>query len=127
MNNNTKKSNSVDFHIYPKGPADSMGQEEIVLVRTDFGNIENKYVGDLIQGDYYTPRIPAPFPPRNGDDILKFIAAHKLSFNYVKDENGSTLLVEVMKDGLIQSQVSHGDESTCIREAIEPLMDWEEL
>jgi len=127
MSNKSKLKNSVDFYIYPLGPADSMGQEEIILVRTDFGNIENKYVGDLIEGDYYTPRIPAPLPPRNGDDILKFIAANRLSFNYIKDENDSILLVEVVKDGLIQSQIEYKEEATCIREAIEPLMDWEEL
>ena len=85
------KENTIPFYIYPDGIADSMGQDEFILVRNKLGSLDTKFVGDLVKGDYYCQRIPAPIPPRNGDDILKYIAKSGLSFNYLPDEDKHSL------------------------------------
>ena len=34
-------SNTVTFYTYPEGIADTMGQDEIVLVRNSLGSLDN--------------------------------------------------------------------------------------
>ena len=79
-------SNTVTFYTYPEGIADTMGQDEIVLVRNSLGSLDNKFVGDLVQGDYYCERIPRPLPPRSADDILHYMVKKGISMNYIKDD-----------------------------------------
>ena len=129
------KQYTHQFYTYPEGIADSMGQDEFVLVRNKLGSLDTKFVGDLVPGDYYCQRIPAPIPPRNADDILQYIAKNGLSFNYLLDEDKHSSeyykAVEVTKKsclGISDDVVCMVDYSeNCIREAIEPLMDMEEL
>ena len=123
------------FYTYPEGIADSMGQDEFILVRNKLGSLDTKFVGDLVKGDYYCQRIPAPIPPRNGDDILKYIAKSGLSFNYLLDEDKHSSeyykALEVTKKSVLGIKddvicmVEYNEN--CIRTAIEPLMDMEEL
>ena len=127
------QNNKIPFYIYPDGIADSMGQDEFILVRNKLGSLDTKFVGDLVKGDYYCQRIPAPIPPRNGDDILQYIAKNGLSFNYLLDEDDHSSeyykALEVTKvtcDGLDVVCIVDYDDN-CIRTAIEPLMDMEEL
>ena len=127
------KDHTIQFHIYPDGIADSMGQDEFILVRNKLGSLDTKFVGDLVKGDYYCQRIPAPIPPRNADDILKYIAKNGLSFNYLLDEDKHSS--EYYKALEVSKITSNGYEvvcmvdynDNCIRTAIEPLMDMEEL
>ena len=127
------KDHTIQFHIYPDGIADSMGQDEFILVRNKLGSLDTKFVGDLVKGDYYCQRIPAPIPPRNADDILKYIAKSGLSFNYLLDEDKHSS--EYYKALEVSKITSNGYEvvcmvdynDNCIRTAIEPLMDMEEL
>jgi hypothetical protein len=129
------KENTIPFYIYPDGIADSMGQDEFILVRNKLGSLDTKFVGDLVKGDYYCQRIPAPIPPRNGDDILKYIAKSGLSFNYLLDEDKHSSeyykALEVTKKSVLGIKddvicmVEYNEN--CIRTAIEPLMDMEEL
>ena len=127
------KENTIPFYIYPDGIADSMGQDEFILVRNKLGSLDTKFVGDLVKGDYYCQRIPAPIPPRNADDILKYIAKNGLSFNYLLDEDKHSS--EYYKALEVSKITSNGYEvvcmveynENCIRDAIEPLMDMEEL
>ena len=110
-----------------------MGQDEFILVRNKLGSLDTKFVGDLVKGDYYCQRIPAPIPPRNADDILQYIAKNGLSFNYLLDEDEHSSdyykALEVTKvtcDGSDVVCIVDYDDN-CIRTAIEPLMDMEEL
>ena len=126
-----KTQNSIKFYIYPDGIADSMGQDEFILVRNALGSLDTKFVGDLVNGDYYCERIPAPLPPRSGDDILKYILKKELCFNWIyADErmrgDGWARTLEVTNgygEPIVQVDVC----DNCIRNAIEPLMDMEEL
>ena len=120
-----KEDNTITFYIYPDGIADSMGSDELVLVRNKLGSVDSKFVSDLVQGDYYTKRIPAPLPPRNAEDILRFITDNELTLAYVKDSLDKTVMLEVGRGSNILCSTEYGED--CIRKAIEPLMDEEEL
>ena len=124
------KENILPFYTYPEGIAASMGQDEYVLVRNSLGSLDTKFVGDLVNGDYYCQRIPEPLPPRNADDILKYIAKNELSFNWILKDAGRgegwARLLEVVgrnDEPIVQVDVT----DNCIRTAIEPLMDMDEL
>ena len=124
------KQDTIQFYSYPEGIADSMGQDEFVLVRNALGSLDTKFVGDLVEGDYYCQRIPEPMPPRNADDILKYIVKNELSFNWILKDAGRgegwARILEVVgrnDEPIVQVDVT----DNCIRTAIEPLMDMEEL
>lgn len=121
------KQNQIQFYIYPDGIADSMGQDELVLVRNKLGSVDIEFVSNLVQGDYYAEKIPAPLPQRNAEDILRFISSKKLSINYLmtEDDDPICVAIEVDRDGDILVSMDYSDD--CIRKAIEPLMDEEEL
>lgn len=119
------KQNQIQFYIYPDGIADSMGQDELVLVRNKLGSVDIEFVSNLVQGDYYAEKIPAPLPQRNAEDILRFIAENELTLTYVKDRTNSTVMLEVGRGSNILCSTEYSED--CIRKAIEPLMDEEEL
>ena len=56
------KQDTIQFYIYPLGIADSLGQDDFVLVRNKLGSLDTKFVSDLVEGDYYCKRIPKPLP-----------------------------------------------------------------
>ena len=119
------KQDTIQFYIYPLGIADSLGQDDFVLVRNKLGSVDSKFVSDLVQGDYYCERIPAPLPPRNAEDILRFIVENELTLTYVKDRTDKTVMLEIGRGSNIICSTEYGED--CIRKAIEPLMDLEEL
>lgn len=120
-----KAQNSITFYTYPDGIANSLGQDEFVLVRNRLGSLDTKFVGDLVQGDYYCQRIPAPLPPRSAEDILKYIAKNQLAFCWLKDGEGNCEMLEVYQYGDLICSSEYNDN--CIRNIIEPLMEMEEL
>ena len=119
------KQDTIQFYIYPDGITDSMGSDELVLVRNKLGSVDSKFVSDLVQGDYYTKRIPAPLPPRNAEDIIRFIEENELTLTYVKDRLDKTVMLEVGRGSNILCSTEYAEG--CIRKVIEPLMDMEEL
>jgi hypothetical protein len=119
------KEDTSQYYIYPEGIADSLGQDDFVLVLNKLGSLDTKFVADLVEGDRYTQRIPKPLPQRNADDILHFIAENELTLTYVKDRTDKTVMLEVGRGSNIICSTEYGEN--CIRKAIEPLMDLEEL
>ena len=116
---------TVQFWSYPDGIAKTLGQDDFVLVRNKLGSLDTKFVADLIPNDYYCQRIPEPLPQRNADDILRFITENELTLTYVKDRTDKTVMLEVGRGSNIICSTEYGED--CIRKAIEPLMDLEEL
>ena len=116
---------TVQFWSYPDGIAKTLGQDDFVLVRNKLGSLDTKFVADLIPNDYYCQRIPEPLPQRNADDILRFITENELTLTYVKDRTDKTVMLEVGRGSNILCSTEYGED--CIRKAIEPLMDLEEL
>mgnify|MGYP001160146084 FL=1 len=124
------KQDTIQFYIYPLGIADSLGQDDFVLVRNKLGSLDTKFVSDLVEGDYYCKRIPKPLPPRNAEDILKYIADNCLTFKYLfseEDEYGyeRCKAIELYQDNEPISMTNYSEN--CIREAVEPIMDMDEL
>jgi hypothetical protein len=117
------KEDTSQYYIYPEGIADSLGQDDFVLVLNKLGSLDTKFVADLVEGDRYTQRIPKPLPQRNADDILHFIAENELTLTYVKDRTDKTVMLDRGYNILCSTEYAED----CIRKAIEPLMDEEEL
>ena len=104
------KQDTIQFYIYPDGIADSMGSDELVLVRNKLGSVDSKFVSDLIQGDYYCERIPAPLPPRNAEDILRFIIENELTLTYVKDRTDKTVMLEIGRGSNIICSTEYAED-----------------
>ena len=123
MKQDTK--DTVQFWSYPDGIAKTLGQDDFVLVRNKLGSLDTKFVADLIPNDYYCQRIPEPLPPRNAEDIIRFIEENELTLTYVKDRLDKTVMLEVGRGSNILCSTAYAEG--CIRKVIEPLMDLEEL
>jgi len=121
----------TQFYVYPDGYADKMPISEFVWVRAQNGDITNKRVDELVKGDFYAERVPSPLPPRSADEILEFMAKWCLGIRYVRDPEfpGSEpiKIVVIDKNNLEICSYPYVNTKTCIRDAIEPIMDNEEL
>ena len=94
------KTQKMRFYIYPDGPADTMGQSEFVLVKDRLGCTNATFVGDLVKGDVM-PDLSSGF--------------------------SDPIMIEIVKNGEILVSVGYYDGENCIREAVVPLMDMDEL
>lgn len=125
------KTQKMQFYTYPDGPADTMGQSEFVLVKDRLGCTTATFVGDLVKGDFYSLKPINPIPPRDANKILAYIAKNQLSINYVMPDLSSgfsdPIMIEIVKNGEILVSVGYYDGENCIREAVVPLMDMDEL
>ena len=117
--------------MYPDGYADKLPISEFVWVRATNGDITNKRVDELVKGDFYAERVPSPLPPRGADEILEFMAKWCLGIRYVRDPEfpgSEPIKIEVIdKNNLEICSYPYANTRTCIRDAIEPIMDNEEL
>ena len=117
--------------MYPDGYADKLPISEFVWVRANNGDITNKRVDELVKGDFYAERVPSPLPPRGADEILEFMAKWCLGIRYVRDPEfpgSEPIKIEVIdKNNLEICSYPYANTRTCIRDAIEPIMDNEEL
>jgi hypothetical protein len=123
--------NNTTFYMYPDGYADKLPISEFVWVRANNGDITNKRVDELVKGDFYAERVPSPLPPRGADEILEFMAKWCLGIRYVRDPEfpgSEPIKIEVIdKNNLEICSYPYANTKTCIRDAIEPIMDNEEL
>ena len=102
------------------------------LSRTGWNNIQDRceYNSFRNHQSSYCKRIPKPLPPRNAEDILKYIADNCLTFKYLfseEDEYGyeRCKAIELYQDNEPISMTNYSEN--CIREAVEPIMDMDEL
>jgi hypothetical protein len=116
---------TVQFHTYPDGDAEFMNKDEIVLRLTDRGSINDCYVGDLCDGDQYCQRLQTKLQKRTASDILNFIADREICISY---EFGSDYEFIKLSDASGQSLTKYPyDNASALREAVEFVMDQEEL
>lgn len=126
---------TVQFYTYPDGEAEFMNKDEIVLRLTDRGSINDCYVGDLSDGDQYCQRLQTKLQKRTASDILNFIADREICISYefgcdLRDFSwsGNDYAVIKISDGSGQSLAKYPyDNASALREAVEFVMDQEEL
>jgi len=112
-----------------------MNKDEIVLRLTERGSINDCYVGDLSDGDLYCQRLQTKLQKRTASDILKFIAEREICISYEfgvdlceHSWSGNAYAVIKLSDGSGQSLTKYPyDNASALREAVEFVMDQEEL
>ena len=126
---------TVKFHTYPDGEAEFMNKDEIVLRLTGRGSINDCYVGDLSDGDQYCQRLQTKLQKRTASDILNFIADREICISYEFGSglcghtwSGNDYAIIKLSDASGQSLTKYPyDNASALREAVEFVMDQEEL
>ena len=126
---------TVQFYTYPDGEAEFMNKDEIVLRLTDRGSINDCYVGDLSDGDQYCQRLQTKLQKRTASDILSFIAEQEICISYEFGSDlcshtwsGNDYAIIKLSDASGQSLTKYPyDDASALREAVEFVMDQEEL
>ena len=117
----------IELLTYPEGK-ESLASDDIVNVKTSYGSFADTYVCDLEDGDVYCVRAKKGLPPRTHDQLFNYSALKRLSFDWSQDIDGEDEGVEVWgKSTLLVTYPYHIDEVTTLSEAINYLMDMEEL
>jgi hypothetical protein len=107
---------TLQFHTYPDGDALFMNKDEIVLRLTGRGSVNDCYAGDLLDGDQYCQRLQTKLQKRTSADILNFTGyVDDLDVIELRSSNGSPLVTYP------------NDNAMALREAVEFVMDQEEL
>ena len=105
-----------------------MAQGDIVNLLQSNNIFRNEYIAELVEGDRYNVPINI-LPPRSADQILEFVAEHKLGFEWNTGVNGKTESLTITQDqsfDLVTYPYSENNLNTMI-EAVEYIMDNEEL
>lgn len=119
---------NIKLYTYPDVPKDGIADDEIVLKLTPWGSFTDCYSVDLCDGDVYSLRVKRGLPPRSHDKLFNYSARRRLSFDWSQDIDGKDEGVEVWgKSTLLVTYPYHIDEVTTLSEAINYLMDMEEL
>jgi len=104
-----------------------MNKDEIVLRLTGRGSINDCYVGDLSDGDQYCQRLQTKLQKRTASDILNFIADREICISY-HTWSGNDYAIIKLSDASGQSLTKYPyDNASALREAVEFVMDQEEL
>jgi hypothetical protein len=132
---------TLQFFTYPDGDADFMNKDEIVLRLTNRGSLTDCYAGELCDGDSYCQRIQVQLGKRTPAQILNFIMDRGVCISYhssgslqrwfnndhiVDAEFDHTVIELRTSDGTLLVKYPY-DNELALREAIEFVMDQEEL
>lgn len=124
----TETTYTMHFSRYPYGPASQMAQDEIVLLRCTNGSLADTYVGELEVGNEYTLRLPRSIK-RTGLEIFEYLSSRAFNVEYSSRAKGAAPDALVISDGITGDVLVKYpyDDSSSLREALEFLMDQEEL
>ena len=123
----------ISIHTVPSAVYDRLSQGVIVSRLQPNGRFADTYVSDLVQGDqFYVDQ--SELPPRCADNILKWVGDKKITWvwerGFLESDDQEPNVVEIQKDELIvlhRHRYWDNDHSSALRDAIEYVMDQEEL
>ena len=128
----------IKIHTYPDGPADNLDPYDEIL-RINEGRFVVQQAGEgLVEGDQYALSPQQQLPARKAEDVLDFIASRRLRFTWVDAlAPGSTgvlgedslIVCDHKLDDIHKSSFDPAVDkrSVVLREAVEFIMDQEEL
>jgi hypothetical protein len=129
----------IKIHTYPDGPADNLDPYDEILRIDGNGRFVVQQAGEgLVEGDQYALSPQQQLPARKAEDVLDFIASRRLRFTWVDalapgstgplGEN-SLIICDHKLDDIHKSSFDPAVDkrSTVLREAVEFIMDQEEL
>lgn len=125
---------TLQFYTYPAGEAEFMNKDEVVLRLTERGAVNDCYVGDLYDGDKYCKRIQTKLKGRSAASILEFLSDRSISISYqfsndladTWSSNESAVVDLRSQGGTLLTRYPY-DNCNSLREAVEFVMDQEEL
>ncbi len=129
----------IKIHTYPDGPADNLDPYDEILRIDGNGRFVVQQAGEgLVEGDQYALSPQQQLPARKAEDVLDFIASRRLRFTWVDAlAPGSTgplgedslIVCDHKLDDIHKSSFDPAVDkrSVVLREAVEFIMDQEEL
>jgi hypothetical protein len=129
----------IKIHTYPDGPADNLDPYDEILRIDGNGRFVVQQAGEgLVEGDQYALSPQQQLPARKAEEVLDFIASRRLRFTWVDAlAPGSTgplgedslIICDHKLDDIHKSSFDPAVDkrSTVLREAVEFIMDQEEL
>ena len=120
--------NNLKLYTYPDVPKDGMADDEIVCKLTPWGSFTDCYAIDLVDGNKYALRMKNELPPRSHSELFDYFSRMRLTLDWVQNIDGEDEGVEVWgKSTLLVTYPYNKDETTTLSEAINYLMDMEEI
>jgi len=129
----------LKVYTYPEGRYDSLDPYDEILRIDSNGKFVVQQVGEgLVDGDQYALSPQQELPKRKAEDVLAFIAARKLRFTWVDAlapgsagalGEDSLIICDHKLDDIHKSSFDPAVDrrSVVLREAVEFIMDQEEL
>ena len=123
----------LQLYTYPKGPAATLPQEEVVSVMNQWGRFNALRIGMLDDGDRYTMPIQTELGPRSDTQLLAVLAHEKLKPVYVDNIIDKTqrtfILMNDEGDELFTYEYKKEDctDLDVLRDGLNYILDQEEL
>ena len=123
----------LQLYTYPKGPAATLPQEEVVSVMNQWGRFNELRIGMLDDGDRYTMPIQTELGPRSDTQLLAVLAHEKLKPLYVDNIMDKTertfFLLNDEGDELFKYEYKKEDctDLDALRDGLNYILDQEEL
>ena len=123
----------LQLYTYPKGPAATLPQEEVVSVMNQWGRFNELRIGMLDEGDRYTMPIQTELGPRSDTQLLAVLAHEKLKPVYVDNIIDKTertfFLLNDEGDELFKYEYKKEDctDLDALRDGLNYILDQEEL
>ena len=123
----------LQLYTYPKGPASTLPQEEVVSVMNQWGRFNELRIGMLDEGDRYTMPIQTELGPRSDTQLLAALAHGKLTPLYVDNIIDKTertfFLLNDEGDELFKYEYKKEDctDLDALRDGLNYILDQEEL
>ena len=123
----------LQLYTYPKGPAATLPQEEVVSVMNQWGRFNELRIGMLDDGDRYTMPIQTELGPRSDTQLLAVLAHKKLRPLYVDNIIDKTertfILMNDEGDELFTYEYKKEDctDLDALRDGLNYILDQEDL
>lgn len=123
----------IVLHSVPSGVYERLSQDVIVSRLQPNGRFADTAVADLVEGDTFHVDY-RELPPRSADNIFKWIGDNQITWDWDRGlphlDDGYPHIVTIAKNGLHDlhhHKYTHDDHAGALREALEYVMDQDEL
>lgn len=124
----------IVLHSVPSGVYDRLNQDVIVSRLQPNGRFTDTYVADLVPGDSFHVDY-RELPPRSADNIMKWVGDNQITWEWERGvpelDKDEPHIIAISKDTLYRHlyrhRYTHDDHASALREALEYVMDQDEL
>ena len=123
----------LQLYTYPKGPAATLPQDEVVSVMNKWGRFNELRIGMLDEGDFYTMPVRSNVTPRTDTELLRTIVDRDLRPIFVDNimDDSETKLMIIDTEGAKHFdwdyKKSEYSKFQAVRDGVNYILDQEEL